>query len=168
MYLTARRQRIIGAFLCGLLGACSALPPAPEQTHSKALPETPSGLLAQAADRATEDLPPGSSAAAMILAADDAMRRRLLLIDNAVSAIDAQYFIWKDDAAGSLLLERLLAAADRGVRVRLLVDDMFLSTGGAFSGSDDAIAALSQHPNLEIKLFNPGKYRSGIIGLAGA
>ncbi len=83
------------------------------------------------------------------------MRWRLAMIDKAAHSIDAQYFIWKDDASGSLMLEHVLAAADRGVRVRLLVDDMFLSTGGAFDGVDTPLAALDHHPNIELHLLNP-------------
>ena len=59
---------------------------------------------------------------------DDAFRWRLALIDHATQSIDAQYFIWQNDETGALLFDRLLKAADRGVRVRLLVDD-FLFCG---------------------------------------
>ena len=52
----------------------------------------------------------------------EALRWRLAMMDTAVHTLDAQYFLWKDDAVGSLLLERLLQAAERGVRVRLLLD----------------------------------------------
>ena len=83
-----------------------------------------------------------------------ALRWRLALIDTATASIDAQYFIWKDDAVGSLLLERVLQAADRGVRVRLLIDDSFLS------GKDAVMLAADAHPYVEMRIFNPFQIRS--------
>lgn len=84
----------------------------------------------------------------------DALRWRLALMDTATSSLDAQYFIWRDDAVGSLLLERLLRAADRGVRVRLLLDDSFLA------GEDPVLIAVDTHPNVEVRIFNPFQVRA--------
>ena len=84
----------------------------------------------------------------------DALRWRLALLDTATSSIDAQYFIWRDDAVGSLLLERLLLAADRGVRIRLLLDDSFLA------GEDLVLIAVDAHPNVEVRIFNPFQLRA--------
>ena len=84
----------------------------------------------------------------------DALRWRLALIDTATTSIDAQYFIWKEDAVGSLLLDRLLQAADRGVRVRMLIDDSFLA------GEDQLALAADAHPHLELRIFNPFETRS--------
>ncbi|MBX3707679.1 MAG: phospholipase D family protein [Pseudomonadales bacterium] len=84
----------------------------------------------------------------------EALAVRLALIDQAERAIDLQYYIFNGDQTGSLVAERLLAAADRGVRVRLLLDDM-----GARIG-DTRIARLTAHPNIEIRLFNPVTLRS--------
>lgn len=90
-------------------------------------------------------------------AGPDALFWRLASIDTATTSIDAQYFIWKLDAVGSLLLERVLQAADRGVRVRLLLDDSFLS------GEDMDLVAAAAHPNLEMRVFNPFQVRSSIM-----
>ena len=78
---------------------------------------------------------------------------RLHLIHQAKHSLDLQYYIWKNDSIGQLMLAELLKAADRGVKVRLLIDDQ--------NGTqlDARLKALSQHPNFEIKLFNPYKYR---------
>lgn len=84
----------------------------------------------------------------------DALAVRLLLAERAEVSIDAQYYLLKADVVGSAFISSLLAAADRGVRVRLLLDDMF--TGGY----DTGIAALNSHPNFEIRIFNPFAYRS--------
>lgn len=85
----------------------------------------------------------------------------LTLNDHATVSIDAQYFIWQADAVGRLLFDRLLKAADRGVRVRLLVDDLI------FTPKDRNIAAICQHPNFDIKIFNPGRVRDSTLGAIG-
>ena len=92
---------------------------------------------------------PGRSGFRLIDEGRDAFVARIALADLAERTLDAQYFIWSNDAVGTILLDRLLRAADRGVRVRLLVDDIYLTGGGT------AIAALDAHPNIEIKLYNP-------------
>jgi putative cardiolipin synthase len=79
----------------------------------------------------------------------EALAARLLLSDRAEKTIDAQYYLVHDDVAGHLFASQLLKAADRGVRVRLLVDDMDTS------GYDAMTSALDTHPNIEIRLFNP-------------
>ncbi len=97
----------------------------------------------------------------------ESLESRLALIDSAVSSLDMQYFIWSSNAAGVLLMDRVIAAADRGVRVRLIVDDVFLVSSTGFTSVDPFSAAFSAHPNISLKIFNPGKYRSGVVGLAG-
>jgi len=84
----------------------------------------------------------------------DALAIRLLLADRAERTIDAQYYLIKDDTVGNLFIGSLLDAADRGVRVRLLVDDMFTK------GLDAGMAAIDSHPNFEIRIFNPFARRS--------
>lgn len=76
-----------------------------------------------------------------------------MLARAAKRSIDAQYYIWHGDLTGSLLFGELLAAADRGVRVRLLLDDHNTS------GLDPTIAALDAHPNIDVRLFNPFRIR---------
>jgi len=79
----------------------------------------------------------------------DALAARLALADTAERCLDVQYYIWKPDNSGRLLTERLLRAADRGVRVRMLLDDI----GG--SAPDAALLQLDSHTNIEVRLFNP-------------
>ena len=83
-----------------------------------------------------------------------ALAARVALVNAAVSSIDVQYYIWHDDTTGGLMFAALLQAADRGVRVRLLLDD--LTTRG---GLDSTLAALGAHPNVEVRLFNPFRQR---------
>lgn len=90
------------------------------------------------------------------LALDDAfmsIASRLYLIRKAQHHLDLQYYIWKDDYIGHLMLSELLKAADRGVKVRLLIDDQ---NGIQL---DETLKKLALHPNFEIRLFNPYKYR---------
>jgi len=79
----------------------------------------------------------------------DALSARLLLAARAEQSIDLQYYLIKNDLVGRALLHALLEAADRGVRVRLLLDDIFTS------GHDSGMMALDSHPNFEIRIFNP-------------
>ena len=71
-----------------------------------------------------------------------------------------QTYIWHDDGTGVFLAYRLLQAADRGVKVRLLVDDMDAR------GNNYAFAALAAHPNIEVRMFNPFESRSGSVSFA--
>lgn len=87
-----------------------------------------------------------------------ALDLRLFAIDSATESIDLQTFLWSPDTVGSLVLDHLIAAADRGVTVRILVDDSFLVD------QDDVVLAVHRHPNIEYRIFNPYQRRAG--GLA--
>lgn len=84
----------------------------------------------------------------------DAFAARAALAEVAERSIDAQYYIWHDDTAGRLLLQSLRRAADRGVQVRLLLDDN--NTGGM----DAVLLALDDHPGIEVRVFNPMMHRN--------
>jgi len=84
----------------------------------------------------------------------EALEWRLALIDAAQHSIDLQYFIWRIDDTGRLLIERLLQAADRGIKVRLLLDDVLKG------GLDEKWILFNTHPNMEVRLFNPFRTRS--------
>lgn len=114
-----------------------------------ALPPPEAGPLASRAARNR----PGLTGVAPLGDGADAFAARILLANAAVSSIDAQYYIWHGDLTGSLLLDALRRAADRGVRVRLLLDD-----NGA-SGIDAEIAQLDAHENAEVRLYNPFNLR---------
>ena len=91
----------------------------------------------------------------------DAFVARATLIELAERTLDLQYYIFHPDQTGSLITDRLIAAADRGVSVRLLLDDW-----GTLEKSDAALAALDAHPHIEIRLFNPYTHRTGLARLA--
>lgn len=79
----------------------------------------------------------------------EALSARLALITAAEKTLDLQYYIWHRDQSGHLLVSYLLEAADRGVRVRLLLDDVGSPIG------DERLLLLSQHMNVSVRLFNP-------------
>jgi len=83
----------------------------------------------------------------------DALMARIVLIDNAKKSLDLQYYIYADDETGLVLLQHIINAADRGVKIRLLIDDMLEKN------SDAKVAAIAKHKNIEIKFFNPTPLR---------
>lgn len=85
----------------------------------------------------------------------DALAQRLALVETAEHSIDIQYYIWNSDVSGSYLASRLLAAADRGVNVRVMLDDINLNEREAL------LATLAHHPQIEIRIFNPIPTRNG-------
>jgi putative cardiolipin synthase len=84
----------------------------------------------------------------------EAIDWRLRLIDSATRSLDLQTFLWKDDATGRTVLRHIFEAADRGVRVRILLDDTFTAT------HDDALLDIDRHPNVEFRIYNPFARRS--------
>lgn len=96
---------------------------------------------------------PGESGFAIIRYGQPALAARIALADLAEQSLDVQYYIWEDDPTGRILAERLARAAERGVRVRVLLDDINLA------GRDARIAALNVHPNISIRIFNPFAHR---------
>src|SRR4249920_1816066 len=92
---------------------------------------------------------PGLSGFSLLSQAREAFIARLALADLAEQSLDMQYYMWDGDTTGRIIVDRVMRAADRGVRVRLLVDDPY------YKANDSVIAALDAHPNVEIRLFNP-------------
>jgi putative cardiolipin synthase len=79
----------------------------------------------------------------------DSLGARLDMAEKAEKSIDLQYFLMKDDTAGEVITHALLRAADRGVRIRFLLDDIFTTA------TDRNLSLINQHPNIEVRLFNP-------------
>jgi len=99
---------------------------------------------------------PEQSGTALIDDNLEAFALRALSAREAGRSIDLQYYIWHNDVTGRLLVRELLRAADRGVRVRVLLDDINAR------GQDAAILALDSHPLIDVRIFNPGRNRDGI------
>ena len=144
-----------------LLG-CAALPPGAkyekQSSTAYAHPEDTRIARALAASAATHA---GSSAFRMISRGTDGFALRMQLIDGAEHALDLQYFIFHQDHTGQIITEALLRAADRGVQLRVLVDD------GAIEPGDGRIRLLAAHPDIEVRVFNPFAYRGESAFLRG-
>ncbi|MCC5972178.1 MAG: phospholipase D family protein [Pararhodobacter sp.] len=100
---------------------------------------------------------PGKSGAMFIFNPYEAFALRAQLTALAARSVDVQYYIWYDDMTGRLLAQALLEAADRGVRVRMLLDDVNVL------GRDPLYLALDRHPGVEVRLFNPIRNRERSI-----
>ncbi len=139
---------------CVVLSGC-ALPPLSDRPESRSVPAEQTAhtrLGSTIAPMAAEH--PGESGIVFLQNAYDAFAARALLAEGADATLDVQYYIWQADITGIMLLDVLYRAAERGVRVRLLLDD------NGISGLDDTLAALHTHPNIEVRLFNPFVVRS--------
>jgi putative cardiolipin synthase len=135
--------------LLGLtLNACSALRSDFVKRSSHALPPTTSTPSARYVHAAANQHP-DQSGLRLMTDGTNALMSRVALIDEAKHAVDLQYYIFKNDATGRLVAQHLLTAADRGVRVRLLIDDINASH------EIDMLDALNAHPNIMVRLFNP-------------
>ena len=86
----------------------------------------------------------------------------LAVIDGARHSLDIQYYVWFADGAGQLLMARVIAAADRGVKVRMLFDDLntMLRTMGSPELRDAMLARVDAHPHIEVRVFNAWRERS--------
>ncbi len=132
---------------------CASLPPLADRPVSNALPDTSQTRLGKALAGAVA-AHPGKSGVHDLTDPHDAFAARAVLANAAERSIDIQYYIWAGDQSGQLLFGTLWHAAQRGVRVRLLLDD---------SGTRDldaTIAVLDADPNIEVRLYNPFPRRS--------
>jgi putative cardiolipin synthase len=135
------------------LSACAAPPPAVERTVSFALESPEATTLGRNMVRPAMQHP-GMSGFNLIASGREDFEARVALAALAEKTLDLQYFIWNGDETGRLVLASVLAAADRGVRVRILLDDLHLA------GKDFNLAVLNAHRNVEVRLFNPFEWRS--------
>jgi putative cardiolipin synthase len=153
--IVARMFAVLVAAAATLTG-CAIAPHVPAdiaRTPSYAMPEAAATSLARevgpvAARHA------GKSGFQVLERGEEALLWRGALADRAEATIDAQYYIWNEDNVGTIAAERLLRAAERGVRVRVLVDDLSIAT------DPDFLAMLDAHPRVEIRMYNP----TGFLG----
>jgi Phosphatidylserine/phosphatidylglycerophosphate/cardiolipin synthases and related enzymes len=130
-------------------------------TEDAVPPVTDTLSLADAFDTAglADSLSDGVSGFYALSSPVDALAARLLMIDRAKTRLCLQYYLFKEDMIGALLIDRLLKAADRGVEIQLLLDDLQGARRGA------SFALLANHPKVEIRLFNPNLFRGLFRGL---
>lgn len=128
-------------FLAGCAGQVVSVPSHALPTHDSALARQVEALAA--------DQPPGHSGFRLLSASSEAFAARVKMFRAARVSLDIQYYIVHDGLSTQALIDELLQAADRGVRVRLLLDDT------TSDGNDYQIATLAAHPNVQIRVFNP-------------
>jgi putative cardiolipin synthase len=141
-------------FVFGLVAGCAVLPPGSDfpKTASAALTQPDQTRLGRQFESSARDHG-GTSAFRILSVGVDGFVTRAEMINAAERTLDLEYFIFRQDETGQLLTDAVLRAADRGVRVRMLIDD-----GDTLEG-DEQIAALESHPQIEIRIFNPFVYR---------
>lgn len=153
MILMNKWRTCVATALCSLLGGC-ALPALDGRSESQAFSqaETADTTLGRALV-GEHEVHPDLSGILTLADGRDAFAARMLMVEAAERSIDVQYYIWRNDITGTLLLDALLRAAERGVRVRLLLDD------NGITGLDQILSTLNSHPNIEVRLFNPFSLR---------
>lgn len=129
------------------------LPDVSGRTASLSKPTDGTTALGQYVERANAQHGPGITGVRALVANDVALTDRLRLIEEAEVALDVQYYIWHDDVSGILMLDALDRAAQRGVHVRLLLDD------NGIHGLDPILQTLNAQENFDIRLYNPSTVR---------
>ena len=151
---------IMQLFIVGLIlivSGCASLPTDVQRTESFVFEDTSESKLGLEVQPLVKQHP-GKSGFYELSEGIDAYAARLLLVKAAQKSIDLQYYIWHDDLTGKVLHNRLLDAADRGVRVRLLLDDLDTA------GKENMLHIIDAHPNIEIRLYNPFANRDNRAG----
>lgn len=128
------------AFL--LFSGCATLKPLDLPAEYAAAPADGAPWAALAAERSDDWF-------ALLNTGREALVWRLRAIDSATRAIDLQTFLWKEDATGFEIMQHVILAAERGIRVRFLIDDTFTIN------EDDLIYRIDRHPNIAVRIYNP-------------
>lgn len=161
-HLARSASRYLGAALAvavaALLAACATSRVEVPRPHSLAIDRPEETFLGRTFG-AQLAASPGRSGFRLLVSGRDAFLARAATAASAQRSLDLQYYAVADDATATLLLYQALRAAERGVRVRLLLDD--LSAGGR----DVDLATFAGHPNVQVRVFNPFPHRSA-LGLA--
>ncbi len=152
-----RRARFALIALLPLLTHCATAPRLEGIEPSYALPPAPSPRLESGLHTRLGDTP-GVSTVRLVEQNAMAFTYRAATAAAAERSLDVQYYIWHDDLTGKLLAAELMRAAERGVRVRVLVDDMDARA------KHEIFVVADMHPNLEVRIFNPFYSRSGLLG----
>jgi len=142
------------------VGGCAQLPPRPDLPDVTAIAPADGGALDELVAVA-EALHPGESAFRLVAEGTEAFVVLMQSARLAARSLDVQTYIWHADLTGTYLAQQLLESADRGVRVRLLLDDLDARA------MNDGYAALAAHPQIDVRMFNPWVTRSGTLRKAG-
>jgi len=126
------------------LTACASAPQVAEKSASQFNDRTPAASPLVSLATSQPD-----SGIRLLADPSEALESRLHLAALSTTTLDIQYYLWQGDTSGLALTHEVLQAAERGVRVRILLDDIY------HSGRDSAYQTLDAHPNVEVRLFNP-------------
>lgn len=152
-----RRIIVISAVFAAILFSMRLLFPLPDisdRTASFSAPADDTTALGRFMLREQSLHPEGFTGVRSLERNDDALISRLSLIEEAETSLDVQYYIWHDDVSGVILLDALDRAAQRGVHVRLLLDD------NGIPGMDGILATQNDHENFEVRIYNPSTIRT--------
>lgn len=140
---------LIPTLLALTTSACSLAPPTDRSVSRAIAPSATRDTTLGRAIAPTVEARPGKAGVRLVADPLDAFATWMRLVRETERSLDLQYYIWDDDISGTLMLAALREAAKRGVRVRLLLDDL------GTTGMDAELSALDQLPNAEVRLFNP-------------
>ncbi|MEA3419256.1 MAG: phospholipase D family protein [Campylobacterota bacterium] len=144
-----KRVNVLSILIAALfLAGCNSIPKDYPRILSTAYNNQKSTSMGKMIEREAAKHP-GKSGFEIIRYGRQAFTARVAMTEMAEKTLDLQYYLWEPDATGQILAYSVLKAADRDVKVRVLLDDIGLG------GRDDMIAALDVHPNIEIRIFNP-------------
>ena len=132
-----------------LTGGCASLPENTNRQPSYVLTDTDDTSLGKRVAERIRAHGAGQDGFLLLKNGLDAFVARAVLAHKAERSLDVQYYLYHRDLVGQLLMDKLVKAADRGVRVRLLIDDMDRE------GRDVGAIAIDSHPNIELRVFNP-------------
>ncbi len=145
------------SLIASLLFGCASLPENVHRTPSTAYQDTDDTFFGSVVQILKEGQPEDTSGYLLLGNGLDAFVARAKLAQLAVKSIDTQYYMIHNDVVGSLFIDQLIKAAERGVRVRILVDDIDQE------GRDVGVAVLDSQPNVEVRIFNPFARNRGRI-----
>ncbi len=148
-----QKNMILGITMLFFLAGCAILPKTYLRTSSSAFADYKSTKIGRLFEKEAIKHP-GKSGFKLIPYGQDAFTARIAMVRLAQKSLDLQYYIWYSDKVGLILADEALKAADRGVKVRILIDDI------EQSGRDDIVAAMDAHPNIQIRIFNPFAHRN--------
>ena len=153
--MASKNSFLIILCVLSLISGCVSLPTIENHQHRQmAIVDTDSTTRLGKALKAETDEHPGKSGVTLLQNPRDAFVARLMLTELSESSIDLQYYIWWDDISGTILYDALIRAANRDVRIRLLLDD------NNTRELDSKLWMLNEHPNIYVRLFNPNQYRN--------
>ncbi len=143
-----KKNKILIIIAILFLTGCATLPKDYPRTSTSAYPYYKTTKIGRLFEKEVAKHP-GKSGFHLIPYGQEAFTVRIAMTEMAEKSLDLQYYLWHSDSSGTLLAHHIIKAADRGVKVRVLLDDVGLA------GYDSIIAAMDAHPNIQIRIFNP-------------